>query len=560
MSTRLTRDPSGWLTHTFDWQSIESRSCDVKMRNTTAATCLFEKAKERSDEVAIYFDDGSQLTYGQLAREVHVVAGALRGLGLEVGDRVSAQLPNWREFVSINLACCALGLVFNPIIPIYRGAELGFILRDAGTKVLFIPEEYRGLNYVETIRALRGNLPALEHVIVVRPASGVAALKQLGATGLETFLSARADKSSIYPEVSPDHVKLLMYTSGTTGQPKGVLHTHNTLNRVVDNILALRQLGPADVMFMASPVTHVTGYSACEMPLTTEVKAAIMERWDKARAVDFIERTRSTFSVGATPFLHELVQECSQRANRLPTMKHFACGGAAVPPELIRQAHRIFEHCRCFRVYGSTEVPLVSQGVTERTLEELAATTDGRIFNYEVRVVGADGAALANGREGELLARGPAMMVGYTDAESTRASLTDDGFFLTGDLGYVTEAGDVVITGRKKDLIIRGGENISAKEIEDVIHTHELIQEAAVVSMPHPRLGEGIAAYIKLSDPTRAVSLADVAAHIESSGLAKQKTPERIELVDEFPRTASGKIRKDLLRQDIRKKLAETGD
>jgi acyl-CoA synthetase len=472
---------------------------------------------------------------------------------------VSAQLPNWREFVSINLACCALGLVFNPIIPIYRGAELGFILKDAGTRVLFIPEQYRGLNYVETIHALRGSLPALEHVIAVRPTSSASALKELGASALETFLVAGTVKQPAYPEVSPDHVKLLMYTSGTTGQPKGVLHTHNTLTRVVDNIMALRQLGPADVMFMASPVTHVTGYSACEMPLVTEVKAAIMERWDKARAVDFIERTRSTFSVGATPFLHELVQECTQRGSRLPTMKHFACGGAAVPPELIRQAHRVFDRCRCFRVYGSTEVPLVSQGVTERHLEEFAATTDGRIFNYEVRVVGAEGAVLGHGQEGELLARGPAMMVGYTDAESTRTSLTDDGFFLTGDLGYVTEAGDVVITGRKKDLIIRGGENISAKEIEDVLHTHELIQEAAVVSMPHPRLGEGIAAYIKLSDATRPVSLGDVAAHIENNGLARQKTPERIEIIEEFPRTASGKIRKDLLRQDIRKKLAGTG-
>lgn len=548
------RDPSGWVTQRFDW-GTSTASLDVKMRNLTVAAHLWAEAAARPHDIAILFDDGQHLTYGAVASEVRDLAAALQKLGLRPGERVSAQLPSWREFVAINLACCALGLVFNPIIPIYRGAELRFILKDAGSRVLFVPERIRSNEHLEIVTALRNDLPDLQHVVVVRPSGSSTSIRDRGAMTLEELLERGRQGRVEFPFVDPNHVKLVMYTSGTTGYPKGVLHTHNTMARVTDNIVAFRALGADDVQFMGSPVTHITGYGACESPFTTGVKAAILERWDKVRAVDFIEETRSTFGVGATPFLQELIQECQARRSGLPSMKHFACGGAAVPAELIRQAHKTFERCRCFRVYGSTEVPLVSQGMTEPEQEELAATTDGHIFNYEVRVTDADGAAVAIGGEGELLVRGPAMMVGYTNAESTRAALTEDGFFRTGDLGRVDGDGNVIITGRKKDLIIRGGENISAKEIEDALHAHERIQEAAVVSMPHPRLGEGVAAYVRLADPDQPLTVEAVAAHIHAMGLARQKAPEHIEMVDDFPRTASGKIRKDLLREDIRDKL-----
>jgi len=223
-----------------------------------------------------------------------------------------------------------------------------------------------------------------------------------------------------------------------------------------------------------------------------------------------------------------------------------------VPSDLIPAANAAFANCRAFRVFGSSEVPLVTFGWPRE--ERLAATTDGEIVDYEVHIVDVDDRPLADGVEGEILARGPGMLLGYADEAQTREAITSDGFFRTGDLGVRTADGAITITGRKKDLIIRGGENISAKEIEDVLHTHAAVREASVVAMPHARLGEGVCAYVIVrGDETPSPEV--LAAHVAASGLAKQKIPERFELVEDFPRTASGKVRKDLLRADIKAKL-----
>jgi len=239
---------------------------------------------------------------------------------------------------------------------------------------------------------------------------------------------------------------------------------------------------------------------------------------------------------------------------RLPTLRQFACGGAEVPPQLIYRAHELLENCRCFRVFGSTEVPLVTQGFQAVEDARLAAETDGRIYNYDVRIVDAEGADVAPGEEGEILARGPSMFLGYTDWQQTQEAIDGEGYFRTGDLGRAGEKGSLKISGRKKDIIIRGGENLSAKEIEDVLHRHPAVQEAAVVSMPHPRLGEAVCAYVIPHDAwARSVVPGEIQDFVRSSGLAPQKTPEHVEFVSELPRTASGKIRKDILRENIRK-------
>ena len=550
------QDPSGWPIRMWDW-GADSSALDVTMRNSTVADGLWRKAREQTDDVAIWFDDGSLLTFGQAANEVMALAVSLQRLGLNSGDRVSVQLPNWREFVTINLACCALGLVMNPIIPIYRNAEVEFILGDAGSRVVIIPEQYRDQNYLVMLSGIRERLPELEHVIVVRHQSSRAKLMADNVLIYDNLLEDGRGKSTELPNIDPNNVKLVMYTSGTTGNPKGVLHSHNTIARAVDNIFDFRQLTRGDVQFMASPVTHITGYSAIEQPFISDVKAAVMERWDRVKAVDFILKTKSTMSVGATPFLYELVQECVNRGIGVPSLRYFACGGAAVPPELIRGAHKVFDNCRCFRVFGSTEVPLVSQGLSELACEALAAETDGRVHNYDIKIVDAHGNEVPSGEEGEILVRGPAMMLGYTNLDNTREAFSSDGYFLTGDLGRISNDADLVITGRKKDLIIRGGENISAKEIEDVLHTHPLIQEAAVVSMPHRRLGETIAAYLRVKDRSATLTVMEVSQFIHAAGLARQKAPEYVELIDDFPRTASGKIRKDILRLQVREHLKE---
>lgn len=546
-------DPSGWRVRRTR-QEMNALVESGVWANRTTWQIAVEKAAHDPDGIAIWFDDGGTICFGEAIDEARLLASALTNLGLRTGDVVSANLPNWREMVVINLACCALGLVINPIIPIYRDHEVSFILKDAGSRILFSPGTSHNFDYPGMARRLANQAPALEWVVTVRPEADDApdlSYQSLIADGLANPIGAALEDNY----VDPNWVKLVMYTSGTTGSPKGVLHSHNSLARSARNSAEARGVGEGDITLMASPVTHITGYSSIEQPFNSPIRTALMGRWDKNRAIDFIESVGATLTVGATPFLKELVDAAELRGTGLPTLRQFACGGAEVPPQLIYRAHTLLDNCRCFRVFGSTEVPLVTQGYQNPADARLAAETDGRIFNYDVRLVDADGQDVAPGDEGEILARGPSMFLGYTNWDQTLEAIDDAGFFHTGDLGRMGEANSLLISGRKKDIIIRGGENLSAKEIEDVLHSHPMIQEAAVVSMPHDRLGETVCAYVILNAGCAGPEVAEMQSFFQSSGLALQKTPEHIEIVRELPRTASGKIKKNILREDIRTKM-----
>ncbi len=466
---------------------------------------------------------------------------SLAELGLVPGDVVSFQTPNWIEAAVINLAAALSGFVINPIVPIYRDAEVGMMLADCRAKVLFTAASFRNYDYAAMAERLKPGLPDLEHIILVRGQS---------ALTYEALVEAGRGRRFHRPQVDAGSVKMLLYTSGTTGRPKGVLHSHNTLARALQQSAQHWGLGEGDAMIMPSPVTHVSGYgNGLEMPFIAGSRTILMEAWNAADALALIEAHDVVGTVAATPFLTELAKAAEASGTRLPSFRFFACGGAAVPPDVIPAANRAFENCRAFRVFGSSEVPLVTLGYPAAADEQLAATTDGAIIDYQVRIVDDEEQDLPAGQEGEILARGPAMFMGYADEQQTREAITTDGYFRTGDIGCITPEGAILITGRKKDLIIRGGENISAKEIEDVLHTHPAVQEATVVAMPHERLGEGVCAYVILKGEADAAALA---AHVLASGLAKQKIPERFEFVDDFPRTASGKIRKDVLRAEVK--------
>ena len=443
-----------------------------------------------------------------------------------------------------------MGLIVNPIIPIYRDRELAFILADANTNLIFIPTMFRDFDYTQMLQRLRGDLPELRHIVTVRDCDQTSA----SATLEYAALVQRGCTLPLTPAVvDPNSVKIILYTSGTTGRAKAVQHSHNTLTRALDNSIEAWQVGADDVMLMPSPVTHITGFvNGIELPFFSDARSALMERWNVQLAIDYIQRVQATLCVSATPFLQELAQTAEQQKIALPSLRMFACGGAAVAPDLINHVHRVLPNCRASRVYGSTEVPLVTVGFQQLEQAQLGAETDGRIHNYSVRVVDDDNCELPLGRDGELLVRGAAMMLGYGDAEQTREALSADGFFYTGDIGHITADGAIVITDRKKDIIIRGGENLSAKEIEDVLHGHASIHEVAVVSMPHLRLGEGVCAFAILREGCTELTLAELQPFLQQAGLARQKWPERIEVCAELPRTASGKIRKDQLRAQLR--------
>ena len=496
-------------------------------------------------EFPAFVDDTGVLTRAGLLADAGALAVALRGRGLRPGDVIAFQLPNWREAAVINLAAALSGFVVNPIVPIYRDHEVTQMLGDCGARALFVPTVFRKFDFGAMAGRIQQNLPGLTHVF---------SLRGTGPQDYEALLSEGRGQSFQRPRVDPLGVKMVLYTSGTTGRPKGVLHSHVTLQRIMRQSAAFWGVKAGEAMLMPSPVTHVSGYAnGLELPLVCGTSTVLMESWEAGAALDLIERHQVIGTVAATPFLVELAAAARATGRRLPSLRFFACGGAAVPDEVIPEANAAFAHARAFRVFGSSEVPLVTCGWPHD--EHLAATTDGKLVDYQLRIVDGDDHDLPHGSEGEILARGPAMMLGYADAGQTAEAITPDGYFRTGDLGVLTDDGALTITGRKKDLIIRGGENISAREIEEVLHTHPAVREASVVAMPHVRLGEGICAYV-IAREGEAPSAQDLATHVAASGLARQKIPEHFEFVGEFPRTASGKIRKDLLREDVKAKLA----
>ncbi|GGD33404.1 AMP-binding protein [Croceicoccus pelagius] len=508
----------------------------------TIADLARERAASDPDFVAMV-DGVRSLTFPEWLADAQALANTLAARGLEPGDVIAFQTPNWHEAAVLNLACAIAGLVVNPIVPIYRDAEVELMLRDCRARAIFTCTTFRRFDFSEMAERLSPKLPDLEHVFTVRGngPNDLAALVEEGRT-----------LADIAPEIDAGSVKMVLFTSGTTGRPKGVLHSHETLENIVRKSYGHWGIGKGETMIMPSPVTHISGYAnGLECPFIAGVRVVLMEAWNADEALSLIQEYEVSGTVAATPFLVELADAARNAGTRLPSMKVFACGGAAVPPDLIPAANSAFDNLQAFRVFGASEVPLVTFGWPQD--EALAATTDGEVVDYEVKIVDDDGNPLPRDVEGEILARGPSMMLGYADEAQSAAAFDAEGYFKTGDLGTLSPNGAVTITGRKKDLIIRGGENISAVEIEDVLRTHPQVRDASVVAMPHERLGEGVCAYIiSVGEPATVEALC---AHVQASGLAKQKTPERFEFVDDYPRTASGKIRKDQLRADVKAKI-----
>jgi acyl-CoA synthetase (AMP-forming)/AMP-acid ligase II len=502
---------------------------------------------QRSPDHTVVTEAGRSFSAAQLFGNAQALARAFIELGLTPGEVVSFQLPNWPEAMQVNIGAALAGLVVNPIVPIYRDAEVSYILRDARSRLLFLPREFRGFDHLAMLCRIHADLPDLDHLVLVRGDDPSGA-----AQSFDALLAIGQRSSAPLPVVDANAVKFVMYTSGTTGQPKGVLHSHNTIAAELHAVIDYWRVTDQDVVLMPSPVTHVTGYLyGLELPWLAGIAAVFMERWLVGEAIQLIDDHRVSLTVGATPFLQELAAEAALRGNGLSSLRLFACGGAPVPPEVIFNAHKSLERCVACRVYGSTEAPTVSLGVVSRADEVIGATTDGRIVGHEVRIVDpASGAPLPIGEEGEITTRGAEMMLGYADAEHTRDAFDAGGYFHTGDLGRIVAGDCIIVTGRKKDLIIRGGENLSPKEIEDVLHQHPAIREAAVVAMPHPRLGETACAFIVLNAGAKLDKEA-VARHVIAAGLARQKCPEHVELVEDLPRTPSGKVRKNALREQI---------
>jgi len=509
--------------------------------NKTLDDCCREVLKKDPDRIAIV-DRDHRLPFRRIDILANNVANGLRKLGISRGKVVSFQLPNWYHSVVLNLALTRLGAIINPIIPIYKEREVSFILNQAQSEAFVIPDIFRNFDYVEMVERIRPNLPHLKHVLVL------GGKVPPGMISLESLMEGDGG-SLIREKIDPNDVKLLLYTSGTTAEPKGVQHTHNTLICTLLHDSKHWDLHEKDAIFMPSPVTHITGYTmALEMPFALGCRAVLMDIWNPEKALDLIERERCTFTIGATPFLQGLLHSPDFKKHKTGSLL-FVCGGAYIPPELIKEAWEA--GWRAFRIYGSTEAPSVTLG---KGSIEMASQTDGFVRSYQCRIVDLDNKPLPFGQEGEIVVQGPKAFVGYKDPALNEDSFDSEGWFHTGDIGWLSPGGYLEITGRKKDIIIRGGENISVKEVEDLIHLHPSVETAAVVAMPDKVLGEKVCAYVKMRQGAR-LEFKELIDFLRKYKLSKQKLPECLEIIDEFPMTPSGKIKKHELRKDIAAKL-----
>jgi len=485
-----------------------------------------------------------RLDFETLAARATHLSGGLARLGVGAGDPVAFQLPNWWETLALLLALARRGAVGVPVLPILREREVEFILRESDARVLFVPGQLRDCDHRALAAAVRPRLPELAHVVVVRdpPPADMLAFADL-ADATPTADAAWSDASAI---------AFLIYTSGTTAAPKGVLHSHETLLAEARSLGPVHGLGPGDVVLMPSPLTHVSGLAhALLVPAALGTTAVLMPRWDAGAALELIAAEGVTYMVGAPTFLRDLAQHPTLDPDRVRSFRLFSCGGADVDPALVAEAAAKLD-CVAKRVYGSTEFPTIATtGPDDPPARRI--DSEGRpIGAVRIRLVDDDGREVAAGVEGEILARGPECFLGYRDATLNADTFTADGWFRTGDLGTLDAAGYLRITGRKKDIIIRKGENISAREVEELVATHPSAAEVAVVGTPDPAAGEIACAVLRLRPGAPAPTLAELSAHLLARGLSKRKLPERLEIVESFPRTESGKIQKRALRDALR--------
>jgi cyclohexanecarboxylate-CoA ligase len=518
---------------------------------------LQRHARDRGDKLAI-IDRRWRLTFAELDRLARRAACGLLHLGLTPADVISIQTPNWAEWLIMHCAATKIGAVTNSIGAVYRHHEVGYILDYAETALVLIPGAFRGFSYTAMMAELWPTLPRLRHVLVIGDdvPAGMRSFREFLDTPWEERYSA-TDLAALRPD--PNRVTTLMFTSGTEANPKGVMHTHNTVGMGTRQVQETYDLGSDDVVFMASPIGHTTALVVgARMPVMYGMTTVWQEHWHPETAVDLIAGEGCTFTVSATPFLYGLVHAPNASRETLKTLRIFSCGGAPIPRELIRRAEDTYGFL-VSAIYGSSEA-LVNSAINASDPVDKRHATDGKVIpDVEARLTDPDTlAARKPGEEGELQVRTPALFAGYyKDPARTRDVCRGDGWYSTGDLCRLDSDNYLSVVGRKKDMIIRGGANISAREIEELLFRHPKVASVACVAMPDPVLVERVCAFV-VCQPGEALEFTEMLAFLKAQRIAAWKLPERLELREAFPMTPSGKIQKYQLREEIARLLGQT--
>ncbi|ENF9470697.1 medium-chain fatty-acid--CoA ligase [Escherichia coli] len=510
-----------------------------------------QTARAMPDKIAVVDNHGASYTYSALDHAASCLANWMLAKGIESGDRIAFQLPGWCEFTVIYLACLKIGAVSVPLLPSWREAELVWVLNKCQAKMFFAPTLFKQTRPVDLILPLQNQLPQLQQIVGVdklAPATSSLSLSQIIAdnTLLTTAITTHGDE-----------LAAVLFTSGTEGLPKGVMLTHNNILASERAYCARLNLTWQDVFMMPAPLGHATGFlHGVTAPFLIGARSVLLDIFTPDACLALLEQQRCTCMLGATPFVYDLLNLLEKQPADLSALRFFLCGGTTIPKKVARECQQ--RGIKLLSVYGSTESSPHAVVNLDDPLSRFMHTDGYAAAGVEIKVVDDARKTLPPGCEGEEASRGPNVFMGYFDEpELTARALDEEGWYYSGDLCRMDEAGYIKITGRKKDIIVRGGENISSREVEDILLQHPKIHDACVVAMPDERLGERSCAYVVLKAPHHSLSLEEVVAFFSRKRVAKYKYPEHIVVIEKLPRTASGKIQKFLLRKDIMRRLTQ---
>jgi cyclohexanecarboxylate-CoA ligase/acyl-CoA synthetase len=518
---------------------------------------LVDKWSAKWPEKIVFSDGRNTVTYADFRGQAYRLAAALRRMGVEAGDRVLTQLPNWCEFAITYAALARIGAVMVPVGMVYRHDEITYITNHSGAKGIVATGAFRTFDHLAMIRQIRPQCPTVEFVLVARGEAGPGEQVFTEVSQPEAG-AAVPSAAELGPAPSPDAGHICLFTSGTESRPKGCYHTFNTFRASLEFLTQAIGSAENDVAFMASPLSHAVGLVfGLGVPLLSGSSATLLDIWDPEVGLKRIQEYRCTSTASATPFLQTALDAYDPNRHDVSSLRTWTCGGAPIPPSVVERMSKAWPDCRLLSLYGRSEV-FVSTMLSIEDPVEWALTSDGHSPAWvELGVFDPDGRAVPQGTEGEIAQRSPGSMLGYwNDVQRTAAAFDKEGWCRSGDLGRIDANGCLRVTGRLKDIIIRGGFNISAREVEDNLLTHPNVKDVAVVSMPDAVLGERACAFVVPKGEVP--NLNDLITYLRvERRVSPTKFPERLEIIDALPITASGKVQKFQLRHKVRALIEE---
>ena len=510
----------------------------MRIDNTNLWDLVLSRSELSPDAEMLVDEQGRRLTFMEYREQAEEMAAGLQNHGIQEGDVVAWELPTWLETVILAAALSRIGAIQNPIIAIYREREVGFCARQAGAKMLITPGDFRGFDFGEMGKKIQADIPELIH-IAVEP---------------KNFPSGPRENLQPYRAPRKDELRWLCYTSGTTADPKGAKHTDASIAAIGDSMGKRLDVQEGDRPALVFPFPHIGGLTWLFTALQSGATLLCDAAFDPSTTTEFLSAENCTHPGAGTPFhmAYLAAQRKQPEAKLFPDVKNFPGGGAPKPVQLHSEVKAELGGAGIVSGWGLTEAPILTMGASTDPDSKLALTEGKAMPGVELIAIDPNGKRVEPGNEGELRAKAPQLMLGYLDVNLDQDAFDDNGYFRTGDLGIIDEDGYVVISGRLKDVIIRHGENISAKEVEDILFQHESVQDVAVIGLSDTVTGERACAVVALNESTVPLSLKAMKTYLDESGLRRNAIPEQLEIVDAIPRNPSGKITKNVLQEQFK--------